>query len=52
MHWVWALLARLCPEPSLYDSCLLLDDTEAMWAFLCLTLVGLFFALFVKKPNK
>lgn len=50
MERVWAILARLCPEPSLYDSCLLLDRSDALWVFLCLVLLGLFVALFLKRP--
>jgi hypothetical protein len=50
MEWVWALLARLCPEPSLYDSCVLLDPSEALWVFIWLVLAGLLAALFLREP--
>jgi hypothetical protein len=50
MDWVWALMARLCPDPSLYESCLLLDPEDALLIFMCLVLAGLFVALFLKKP--
>lgn len=46
-------LAWLLPEPSLYDSYILLaSPVDASWCFLCLALGGMAGALFLRQPEK